>query len=92
MTRECAQHSTIAESFRKVKQATREFQEISENLIQITVQQKEAIDTASQEVQTVLSIADTNQQFAQDTDETAAVSMNQVQELEQIVSMVKLRA
>ncbi|HBV83822.1 MAG TPA: hypothetical protein DEB74_13760 [Lachnospiraceae bacterium] len=85
-----AQHT--AESFRKVKQATREFQEISENLIQITVQQKEAIDTASQEVQTVLSIADTNQQFAQDTDETAAVSMNQVQELEQIVSMVKLRA
>ena len=68
-----AQHT--AESFRKVKQATREFQEISENLIQITVQQKEAIDTASQEVQTVLSIADTNQRFAQDTDETAAVSM-----------------
>lgn len=81
-----------AESFRKVKQATREFREISENLIQITIQQKEAIDTASQEVQTVLSIADTNQQFARDTDETAAVSMNQVQELEQIVSMVKLRA
>lgn len=81
-----------AESFHKVKQATREFREISENLIQITVQQKEAIDTASQEVQTVLSIADTNQQFARDTDETAAVSMNQVEELEQIVSMVKLRA
>lgn len=81
-----------AESFRKVNQATREFMEISENLIQITLQQKEAIDTASQEVQTVLSIADTNQQFARDTDETAAVSMNQVEELEQIVSMVKLRA
>lgn len=81
-----------AESFHKVKQATREFREISENLIQITVQQKEAIDTASQEVQTVLSIADTNQRFARDTDETAAVSMNQVEELEQIVSMVKLRA
>lgn len=81
-----------AESFCKVNQATREFMEISENLIQITLQQKEAIDTASQEVQTVLSIADTNQQFARDTDETAAVSMNQVEELEQIVSMVKLRA
>jgi Methyl-accepting chemotaxis protein len=80
-----------AESFCKVNQATNEFMEISENLIQITVQQKEAIDTASQEVQTVLSIADTNQQFARDTDETAAVSMKQVEELEQIVSMVKLR-
>ncbi len=81
-----------AESFRKVNQATNEFTEISDNLIQITLQQKEAIDTASQEVRTVLSIADTNQQFARETDETAAVSMKQVEELEQIVSMVRLRA
>ncbi|MDE7183301.1 MAG: methyl-accepting chemotaxis protein [Lachnospiraceae bacterium] len=80
-----------AESFRKVHQATNEFTEISENLIQITLQQKETIDTASREVQTVLTIADTNQQFARETDETAAVSMRQVEELEQIVSMVKLR-
>ena len=65
--------------------------EISDNLIQITLQQKEAIDTASQEVRTVLAIADTNQQFAKETDETAAVSLQQVEELEQIVSMVKLR-
>lgn len=81
-----------AESFGKVNQATNNFTEISDNLIQITLQQKEAIDTVSQEVQTVLSIADTNQQFARETDETAAVSMKQVEELEQIVSMVKLRA
>lgn len=80
-----------ADSFRKVSQATNEFTEISDNLIQITMQQKEAIDMASQEVRTVLSIADTNQQFARETDETAAVSMKQVEELEQIVSMVKLR-
>ncbi len=81
-----------AESFRNVNQATNEFMEISDNLIQITQQQKEAIDTASQEVQTVLSIADTNQQFAKETDETAAVSLQQVEGLEQIVSMVKLRS
>lgn len=81
-----------AESFGKVNQATNEFTEISDNLIQITLQQKEAIGTASREVQRVLSIADTNQQLARETDETAAVSMNQVEELEQIVSMVKLRA
>lgn len=80
-----------AESFRNVNEATNEFLEISDNLIQITLQQKEAIDTASQEVQTVLSIADTNQQFAKETDETAAVSLQQVEALEQIVSMVKLR-
>ncbi len=80
-----------AESFRNVNQATNEFMEISDNLIQITLQQKEAIDTVSQEVRTVLAIADTNQQFAKETDETAAVSLQQVEELEQIVSMVKLR-
>lgn len=80
-----------AESFRNVNEATNDFMEISDNLIQITLQQKDAIDTASQEVQTVLSIADTNQQFAKETDETAAVSLQQVEELEQIVSMVKLR-
>lgn len=81
-----------AESFYKVDQATSEFTEISDNLIRITLQQKEAIDMASQEVQTVLTIADTNQQLARETDETAAVSLNQVEELEHIVSMVKLRA
>jgi len=80
-----------AESFRNVNQATNEFMEISDNLIQITLQQKEAIDMVSQEVQTVLSIADTNQQFAKETDEMAVVSLQQVEELEQIVSMVKLR-
>lgn len=80
-----------AESFRNVSQATSEFMEISDNLIQITLQQKDAIDMASREVQSVLSIADTNQQFAKETDETAAVSLQQVEELEQIVSMVKLR-
>ncbi len=80
-----------AESFRNVNQATKEFMEISDNLIQITLQQKEVIHTASQEVQTVLTIADTNQQFAKETDEMASVSLQQVEELEQIVSMVKLR-
>ena len=81
-----------AKSFDKVNQATSEFTEISNNLIHITMQQKEAIDTVSQEVQTVLTIADTNQQLARETDETVAVSMKQAEELEQIVSMVKLRA
>ncbi len=80
-----------AESFRNVNQATNEFMEISDDLIRITLQQKEAIDMASQEVASVLSIADTNQQFARETDETAAVSLQQVEELEQIVSQVKLK-
>ena len=80
-----------AESFRNVNQATMDFTEISDNMIHITVEQKEAIATASEEVQAVLAIADTNQQFARETDETASVSLQQAEELEQIVSIVKLR-
>lgn len=80
-----------AESFRNVNKATADFTEISDNLIHITVEQKEAIETVSEEVKTVLAIADTNQEAAKETDETAAVSLKQAEELEQIVSMVKLR-
>lgn len=80
-----------AESFRNVNQATADFRAISDNMLNITVEQKEAIETVSQEVRKVLTIADTNQGFARETDETAAVSLKQAEELEQIVSMVKLR-
>ena len=80
-----------AESFRNVNKATTDFTEISNNMIHITVEQKEAIENVSEEVRTVLSIADTNQEFAKETDETASVSLKQAEELEQIVSMVKLR-
>lgn len=80
-----------AESFRNVNKATADFTEISDNMLHITMEQKEAIETVSEEVRTVLSIADTNQGFARETDETASVSLKQAEELEQIVSMVKLR-
>ncbi|WP_318709857.1 methyl-accepting chemotaxis protein [Candidatus Acetatifactor stercoripullorum] len=85
------QAEATAESFGHVNKATADFKEISNNLIHITVEQKEAIQMASQEVQIVLSIADTNQDFAREMDETAALSLCQAQELEQIVSVVKLR-
>lgn len=81
-----------AESFRNVNQATMDFTKISDNMIHITVEQKKAMATASEEVQAVLAIADTNQQFAKETDETASVSLQQAEELEQIVSIVKLRS
>lgn len=80
-----------AESFRNVNKATADFTEISNNMIHITVEQKEAIENVSEEVRTVLSIADTNQEFAKETDGTASISLKQAEELEQIVSMVKLR-
>lgn len=80
-----------AESFQNVKTATSDFMDISNSMTHITVEQKEAITMVTEEVHTVLSIADTNQRLAKETDETAALSLKQAEELEQIVSAVKLK-
>lgn len=80
-----------AESFRNVNEATSEFSTISDNMIHITQQQKEAIDMVINEVHTVVDIADTNQDLAKETDDIAAKSLQQAEELKQIVSAVKLR-
>lgn len=80
-----------AESFQNVKNATSEFSIISDNMIHITTQQKEAIDMVINEVRTVVDIADTNQNLARETDDIAARSLQQAEELKQIVSAVKLR-
>jgi len=83
-------HET-AESFQNVKEATAEFSTISDNMIHITAQQKEAIGMVINEVHTVVDIADTNQDLAKETDDIAARSLQQAEELKQIVSAVKLR-
>jgi len=80
-----------AESFRTIKEAATDFSGISDNMTRITVEQKEAIEMVSEEVRTVLAIADTNQGLARETDETASLSLQQAEELEQIVSSVKLQ-
>lgn len=80
-----------AESFQHVKKATSDFTTISNNMTHITVEQKEAIAMVSDEVHTVLDIANTNQGLAKETDETASLSLKQAEELEQIVSAVKLK-
>ena len=60
-------------------------------MARITVEQKEAIVMVSDEVGTVLAIADTNQSLAKETDENASLSLKQAEELKQIVSAVKLK-
>ena len=45
----------------------------------------------SKEITTVLDIATTNQELAAETDKTAARSLLQSQELEQVVASVKLK-
>lgn len=80
-----------AESFQSVKRATADFTNISDSMTQITVEQKQAIEMVTDEVQTVLGIADTNLGLAVETDETASLSLKQAETLEQIVSSVKLK-
>ncbi|MCI8563568.1 MAG: methyl-accepting chemotaxis protein [Lachnospiraceae bacterium] len=80
-----------AESFLAIKEAAADFSGISDNMAHITVEQKEAMEMVSDEVGTVLEIADTNQGLAKETDETASLSLKQAEELEQIVSAVKLK-
>lgn len=80
-----------AQSFQNVKTATSEFTEISENMTHITTEQKEAVTMVSNEVNTILTIANTNQELAKETDDTASLSLKQAEELEQIVSAVKLK-
>ena len=54
-------------------------------------QQKEAVSVVTEEVEKVLEIANTNQQLAQETDETAALSLTQAEKLGEVVAAVKLR-
>lgn len=80
-----------SESFMTIKTATSSFTKICDNMANITIEQREAIDLVSGEICTVLDIAGTNQELAKKTDETASMSLKQAEELKQIVSSVQLK-
>lgn len=80
-----------ADSFQEINMATDEFTGISKQIGQVAVEQQEAVQLVTQEITTVLDIANTNQQLAEETDETAARSLSQAEELDQVVASVKLR-
>lgn len=80
-----------ADSFREIHQATEKFHEISHSMAEVVEQQKEAVHTVTKEADKVLEIANTNQQLAKETDETAELSLNQAAELGEVVASVKLR-
>lgn len=82
---------STAESFQEINVATDEFTGISKQIEQVASEQKEAVDLVTQEITTVLDIANTNQKLAEETDETASRSLSQAAELEQVVASVKLR-
>ncbi len=80
-----------AESFQNINAATDEFTGISKQIEKVAEEQGEAVAMVTQEITTVLDIANTNQQLAEETDQTAARSLSQAEELEQVVASVKLR-
>lgn len=80
-----------AESFQEINKATEEFKGISNQIEQVATEQQNAVGMVSKEITTVLDIATTNQELAAETDKTAARSLLQSQELEQVVASVKLK-
>lgn len=78
-------------SFRAINEVTADFTGISKQISQVAVEQQEAVHMVTQEITTVLDIANTNRQLAEETDETASRSLLQAEELEQVVASVKLR-
>lgn len=80
-----------AESFQEINKATEEFKGISNQIERVAMEQQNAVGMVSKEITTVLDIANTNQQLAAETDKTAAQSLLQSQELEQVVASVKLK-
>ncbi|MEY8390611.1 methyl-accepting chemotaxis protein [Lachnospiraceae bacterium 45-W7] len=80
-----------AASFREIYTAAEKFTGISNSMAVVARQQKEAVLLVTAEADKVLEIANTNQQLARETDETAAQSLTQAEELGEVVAAVKLR-
>ncbi len=80
-----------ADSFREIYQATERFTGISNSMAVVVEQQKEAVAMVTGEADKVLEIANTNRQLAQETDETASLSLTQAKELGEVVAAVKLK-
>lgn len=80
-----------AESFEEIDLATDGFTAVSKQIEEIAKEQKDAVLLVEKEISTVLDIANTNRKLAEETDETAARSLKQAEELKQVVESVKLR-
>ncbi len=80
-----------AESFQEIYEATEKFTGISHSMAAVVEQQKEAAAMVTEEADKVREIANTNRRLAQETDETAALSLTQAEELGEVVAAVKLK-
>ena len=79
------------ESFKEIYEVTKEFHGVSNQIEVIAREQQEAVVQVSEEIQKVLEVAGANQELSEKADETAARSLQQAQELEQVVEAVILR-
>ena len=79
------------DSFKEIYEVTKEFHGVSNQIEVIAREQKEAVAQVSEEIQRVLEVAGANQELSEKADETAARSLQQAQELEQVVEAVTLR-
>lgn len=79
------------ESFKEIYEVTKEFHGISNQIELIARKQQEAVAQVSEEIQKVLEVAGANQELSEKADEAAARSLQQAQELEQVVEAVTLR-
>lgn len=82
---------STADSFQEINAATEKFTGISHSMARVVEEQKKAVSMVNREVDKVLEIANTNQQLARETDETAAMSLTQAEELGEVVAAVKLK-
>ena len=79
------------ESFKEIYEVTKEFHGVSHQIEVIAREQQEAVGQVSEEIRKVLEVAGANQELSERTDETAARSLQQAKELEQVVEAVTLR-
>ena len=79
------------ESFKEIYEVTKEFHGVSNQIEAIAREQHEAVAQVTEEIQRVLEVAGANQELSEKADETAARSLQQAQELEQVVEAVTLR-
>lgn len=80
-----------AEFFMDIHEVTKEFTDIAKHIRTVADEQQEAVALVTDEIDKVLEVANANQELAGKADETAAQTLHQAEELQKVVTSVKLR-
>lgn len=82
---------TTSHSFGEILEVTKEFTGISHQIEEVAREQKEAVALVSKEAHRVGEVANANRELSQRAEETSAKSLQQAEELAEVVRSVKLR-